>query len=979
MMLNLFSLVISASAQVSEDKLPAADWISVSTASPGGFFRRTFVVEAQVIRAVLLGACAARMTVYLNGSEVGKIDGFEQAASIDATKALRLGGNVIAVRAANGHGAAAFRLMLELATSTGRQHWVVSDESWLASETEAHRWTEPDFAATGWRPAFSHGQAGLTKWGDSFHATKSVDAYNSWMLAQRGEHATDPSTLTVAAGFKVDLLRSAHPEEGSWIALAFDPKGRLTIARESRGLLRMTLDRDVIRSVEVIEDTLLECRGLLYAYDSLYVNANNSKGFYRLRDTNGDDQFDEKKLLLETGGDVGHGRNHVVLGPDGMIYLAHGNDVLLAPQVAADSPLKHFADDQLRLGNQKGHGPGVQSPPAGHVLQTDRDGSIFRVIAGGLRNMLDLAFNREGEMFTYDSDNERFIGAPWYAPTRVLHVVPGSDFGWRRRTDVWPHYFPDTLPAVIDIGVSSPTGIGFGYHSHFPPNYREALFIADWAYGRILAIHLTPKGASYAGTSELFLSGRPLTVADFTFGPDGAMYFVTGGRKTRSGLYRVSYIGTSTTPTIQKALPGVEQEAAELRTLRRKLETGLAQSPTRDPKSEIDLLWPCIGHADRWIRHAARIALERQPLELWEKRALREKAIDLSFTALLALARIAPKERQPELLARFEQFDIKDLSESQQLIALRIYGISFARMGRPDDSGATAVRRKLEAMYPSRFRFVNHELCRLLVYLASPVVIAKTTPLLARAATSDDLLHYLFHLRFMRNGWTLDQRHIFFEALARAEQQQGTRDYVQELKNIRKEVTGALSPHEFEALGALLTARSAVPAVSVDASALRFVKEWTLEDFGALERSRRPSPHAGRNAFYATQCLQCHRFRDEPGGVTGPDLTSVASRLGPRDLLDAILNPSKVIDEKFRNLTVTLKDGRSITGALEHEDADELLLNAGETVAVSKRDIAERKFSDLSPMPAGLLNILTEEQVLDLLAFFGSGAQAPAK
>src|SRR5205085_10247268 len=78
---------------------------------------------------------------------------------------------------------------------------------------------------------------------------------------------------------------------------------------------------------EVIEDTLLECRSLLYAHDALYVNANNSKGFYRLRDTKGDGRFDEVKLLLRTGGGVGHGRNHIVLGPDSSIYLVHGNNV----------------------------------------------------------------------------------------------------------------------------------------------------------------------------------------------------------------------------------------------------------------------------------------------------------------------------------------------------------------------------------------------------------------------------------------------------------------------------------------------------------------------------------------------------------------------------------------------------------------------------------------------------------------------------
>src|SRR6185369_1719777 len=79
--------------------------------------------------------------------------------------------------------------------------------------------------------------------------------------------------------------------------------------------------------VETIEDTLKECRGLLYAYDALYVNANESKGLYRLRDTDGDDRFDEVKLLYASAGSAGHGRNGLALGPDGMIYSIHGDSV----------------------------------------------------------------------------------------------------------------------------------------------------------------------------------------------------------------------------------------------------------------------------------------------------------------------------------------------------------------------------------------------------------------------------------------------------------------------------------------------------------------------------------------------------------------------------------------------------------------------------------------------------------------------------
>ncbi len=134
--------------------------------------------------------------------------------------------------------------------------------------------------------------------------TREADAYNNWKLALNGATATDPATLSVPLGFKVELLRSATPEEDSWVAMAFDPQGRLTIAREKKGLLRFTLGTSAVEKVEVIDDTLLECRGLLYADGSLFANANNSKAFVRV--SLSPDAGATATELLRTDGGVGH-------------------------------------------------------------------------------------------------------------------------------------------------------------------------------------------------------------------------------------------------------------------------------------------------------------------------------------------------------------------------------------------------------------------------------------------------------------------------------------------------------------------------------------------------------------------------------------------------------------------------------------------------------------------------------------------------
>ena len=961
-------------AVVGEDVLPEAQWISSDPPEEergAAFFRKSFTVPPGVVKAVLLAACDERMNVWANGEKAAEVAGFERAVTLDLTRHVRPGQNLLAVRVDNDRHLPAFRLILELATDRGRQSWVVSDASWLCSRAQSDGWEEARFEALSWRPAFAHGEAGLKRWRSVFHATKTPDVYNSWMLASGTGRATDPAAITAPAGFRVELLRSAQPGEGSWIALAFDPRGRLTIAREQRGLLRFTLGTEAVEKVEVIDDTLLECRGLLYAHGSLYVNANNSKGFYRLRDTDGDDQFDEKKLLLQTTGGVGHGRNHIVLGPDGLLYLVHGNDVELPANFAADSPLAHFAPDQLfpeRWGEQ-GSSDYVR-PPHGHILQTDSDGKTWRLIAGGLRNPLDVAFNADGEMFTYEADNERDIAAPWYRPTRVLHLIPGGDYGWRPGAGKWPTYLPDTLPSALDIGVGSPCGIEFGTGSRFPPPLQRALFIADWAYGRILAVHLQPSGGSYRGNSETFVTGRPLNVTDLAFGPDGAMYFVTGGRGTQSGLYRVRFIGASGPPDESP------REAATPELLLRRSIESLHTRPTADA---LPTIWRELGHADHWIRAAARIALEERPLHDWQEKAFAERDVSTALTALLALSRVASREVQPRLLTRLMALPLAELDNEQKLRAVRVFTVICARMGPPSREAAEGMVRNLEPIYPATGSWpLNHELCRLLVYLRAPSAVAKTTALLAAASTPEDLLHYLWHLRRLGDGWTVDQRRIVFEALRRAEQHQGARDFLQALRDSRQEFTAALSPVERAALGEIIqpVAAGLSPGAAVDPLKYRFTQAWTLADFPPEELARQGSAESGREAFTAAQCAHCHRVGRDAGGFVGPDLTDVGARYGRRDLLEQIIEPSKVIDDKFRNISITLRDGATYVGAVEREDERELSLliglNADDVIAVRKSEIAARAPSAESPMPAGLLNILNRQQIADLLTYLQS-------
>ncbi len=803
--------------------------------------------------------------------------------------------------------------------------------------------------------------------------------YNQWKEAIETRRATAARHVTAIPGFKVDLLRTATKAEGSWVSLEFDGQGRLLIGREGPGILRLTLPRRRLGRtyVEVVNDELNECRGLLWAHGSLYANANNSKGFYRLRDTTADDQFDEVTLLRKTGGGVGHGRNSIALGPDGLIYLTHGNDVRL-PEDFAPGPMsayRSFERDQLLPceWNRVMFNQGIR-PPAGHVIRTDRDGKRWELVAGGFRNPYGLAFNPDRELFVFDADMEWDEGSPWYRPTRVNHVVSGGDYGWRQGTDKWPAYFPDSLPGNTDIGLGSPTAIAFGTDSNFPAPYRDALFILDWAYGKIIAVHLVPEGASYRGQAEEFVTGRPLNVTGVDFGPDGAMYFVTGGRRTQSGLYRVRYVGGEPQPSLGQAAAG---EAKRARELRRRLE----QFHSERSIEGIGLAWEHLGSDDPWIRHAARVALENQMLAQWQLPALTESNTEKALTAIMALARVGEAGLQSQLFARLNDLPWEGLAAQWQLVALRAYQLCFTRMGDGQAADRDAIIKKIVAA-TEKSPEVRMEVSRLLIYLKAPGIVPGLLNYVVDAASPEERLFYLFHMRHIASGWTPAHRRAYFAWLKKMTEVRREPHYQTHLKHIAADALAKVPPGEREPFAALFEpeVKPLVPEAEHLAKR-KVVHQWAMADFADLDGGLAKRDLAnGRRVLKTAACMACHRFGGE-GLFVGPDLTAIGARFDAKAMLESILEPSRVIDDKYRNVAITTKQGELIAGRLVAERDKSLLLAPNPyqptlTREIQRSAIATRNDSTFSPMPVGLLNSFNREDVLDLLAALQGG---PAK
>lgn len=819
-----------------------------------------------------------------------------------------------------------------------------------------------------------------------------------------------PDELQTLPGFKVGLVLAADPHlQGSWISMARDDKGRLLLAgQRGQPITRVTLEDGKVVKTEELKLPISEGMGMLCIGSTLYIDGSDGHrfGLWRLRSTRGDDTYDSLELLREWRGGAGeHGAHGILLAPDKKhLYTVCGNFTDLPTDLLPSSPHRNYADDRVLPRAEDGNGFGAgKKPPGGFVCRMDLDGKNPELFASGERNTYDIAFNPDGELFGFDSDMEWDWGTAWYRPIRINHVVSGADGGFREGTAKWPDYYPDSVPPIKDIGLGSPTGVIFGQGAKFPAKYQRAFFMCDWAYGRLIAAHLEPRGATYAATWENFVapkslkanSGKvPLNLTDVVIGADGALYFTIGGRSTASALYRVSYVGNESTAPVDVH----DAAGAEARAQRHKLEQFQGR---RDPQA-VATAWPYLGSKDRSLRYAARLAIESQPVDEWQSRATAETHPQAALTALLALARLGGQDAQADLLKALARFPISSLPQELQLDKLRVIEVSICRQGKPTGAPARSIVDELDPMYPANVanRPLNIELCQVLLALDAPDAVAKTVKLLETVPTQEEQTDYVLFLRTIRDGWTPELRRQYFSWWTQDFNKTKHPQYVLQwfadvgtpyrngasfenfIAHFHADAEQTLTPQERQSLASVLEAYvppGAKRAARRQPKARPFVKNWTMAD---LEPSLPLVSHGrsfrrGKEVFEDSQCLSCHKFKDE-GGAIGPDLTAIASRYARRDILDSIIEPSKVISEQYANTTFRLKSGDIIEGRVLLENATTVVvrpnpLEPDKTVTLKKSDLNYRGLSKLSPMPQGLVDNLKKNEILDLLAYLESG------
>ncbi len=803
---------------------------------------------------------------------------------------------------------------------------------------------------------------------------------------------TRRADFTLPSGFVAEeIYEVPNSDQGSWICLTVDDRGRLIASDQKGSLYRLTVPEPGSSDLPLVEKIDLDigmAMGLLYHGDALYVMVNGKSaqgpGLYRVRDTDQDDQFDSIELLrgIEPPGKpgAGHGNHAIVPSPDGKsLYVVCGN-MAGKPVGGFDSSRvpKNWNEDQLlpRMADSRGHAANVMAP-GGWIAKTDLDGRHWELTCSGFRNVYDAAFNRDGDLFTYDADMEFDLGTPWYRPTRICHVISGGEFGWRNGSGKWPAYSPDSLPSAIDIGLGSPTGVTIGYATNFPTPYRDAFFFCDWSYGRIYTANLQKSGATYTGEQQLFASFAPLPVVDIVVHPlDHSLYLVTGGRGVQSHIYRIRYDAdrdSTTTPIV--ASPKRDPNANSLHSLRRSLEE--MHQPL--DSNGVDQIWPHLKHHDRHIRFAARVALEHQPVDQWQDRLSAETDPQTIIEATIALARCTENVGQ-RLLRKLDPLKLKTLDRTLQLDLLRAYGLIFIRHGRPTGTVASQLGQQCLALFPTHDSPLDRELSRMLAYLRTDGSIEPMLKALETADSSDDQMHIALMLRGFDQGWSIDQRRRYFRWFGRAKAFAGGRTNGEFARQIRQDAEATLNDGEQAKLESLLKNLDKPTSQPTVTQSRPRVKQWTVtellpdrdsswQDIRSAERDTKQGEHM----FAVAMCNRCHQVRSQ-GGRVGPDLSGATNRFSPHDLLEAIIEPNKTIPHEFQAVKVVTDDGKVVVGQVVNYGGGGMSVRTNQMEPWKLTKIEENSIEQISPsttslMPAGLLDTLNKQEIFDLLGW----------
>jgi putative heme-binding domain-containing protein len=398
-----------------------------------------------------------------------------------------------------------------------------------------------------------------------------------------------------------------------------------------------------------------------------------------------------------------------------------------------------------------------------------------------------------------------------------------------------------------------------------------------------------------------------------------------------------------------------------------------------------------LANSDPVLRHSARIALERLPIDVWRESVLKPADRASELYGEMALAHARNPNDVPALMERWFAIDPSRLNLSEKFVWVRLCELLLRTDGDVVQRRSAEVNRRLSSAWPdtSVLRVapegttteLRQRIAQLLGRLESSDSVALVSRDLLHSPLQEDRLAGLLALRHQREGWTIAERRQQFRLLQNAAAMVGGQGMPTFLAGVKADSLATLAHSEKEALKELLEASADDASASKDdvepLPSRPVVEKWQVSDLADLAQSNiAGNRERGAKIFREALCVRCHRMGSE-GSAIGPDLTFVGRRFSARDLIDSIIVPSRSVAENFRLDLILTQAGTVYTGRIlvEGDYRSEKLriqtdaLRASSVIEIDKREIDEHRQLERSPMPDGLLDGFTRDEIRDLLAF----------
>ena len=334
------------------------------------------------------------------------------------------------------------------------------------------------------------------------------------------------SSFKVPAGFEVQQF-STDAQATNIFNMTVDSSGRVIVA--GPGYLKALVDENADgvadRSLLLANQPKDGAQGLAVDGENLLVVGDGALWIWEgLLSPRGSSKPAKLLMRIPTGSE--HGSHSIQFGPDHHWYLIAGN----------------YAGGIQNVNERLGKRPAR----AGTVWRMEPSLTKKQLWSEGLRNAYDFTFSALGEIVTYDSDDERESGLPFYRPCRVLQLNLDSDAGWVSKG--WKDnagYL--TMPEVLtETGRASPTGVTCCLNPTWPPAYYGAIIVADWTFGRIWCVKRLEDGR---WEKELLMESTGslgFAPTDIAFAPDGRLLVCSGGRGTQGAIFGLRWSGEVT-------------------------------------------------------------------------------------------------------------------------------------------------------------------------------------------------------------------------------------------------------------------------------------------------------------------------------------------------------------------------------------------------------------------------------------------------